>query len=157
VRAERLTPDDWRVWRDLRLEGLQDTPIGFLETYDEARVRADDEWRARIASPPRPAVHVCVYDGEVPVGIAGGFQDDAEGPVLFGVYVTPRARGDGVLAALVEAVAGWAAPDLLTLEVHEDNARAHRAYAKLGFVETGRRRPHPLDGRDLVQMQMRRP
>jgi RimJ/RimL family protein N-acetyltransferase len=153
VRVEALTPDDWRVWRDLRLEGLQDTPIAFLESYDDARARTDDEWRERIAAPPRPGLHVCAYDGDVPVGIAGVFRDEAEVPVVFGVYITPSARGKGVLAALVEAAAAWAAPDRLTLEVHEDNPRAHRAYVKLGFAETGERRPDPVAEGDLLRMR----
>ena len=134
MRVEKLEADDWRVWRDLRLEGLQDTPIGFLETYEESVRRSDEEWRARIASPPRPGIHVAAYDGDRPVGLAGGFGE--------------------VLAALVDRVAAWAAPDPLVLEVHEDNPRAHRAYLKLGFVETGEvKADGGLDGGALLQMR----
>ena len=154
MRVEKLEADDWRVWRDLRLEGLQDTPIGFLETYEESVGRSDEEWRSRIASPPRPGIHVAAYDGDRPVGIAGGFRDPGGTPILFGVYVTPTARGGEVLAALVERVAAWAAPDPLVLEVHEDNPRAHRAYVKLGFVETGEvKADGGLDGSALLRMR----
>jgi RimJ/RimL family protein N-acetyltransferase len=37
--------------------------------------------------------------------------------------------------------------------VHEENARAHAAYTKLGFVDTGERTVGGgIDGRDLVEM-----
>ncbi len=42
---------------------------------------------------------------------------------------------------MVDAAAEWArdVDDAeLALDVHEDNARALRAYARLGFVDTGR-------------------
>jgi RimJ/RimL family protein N-acetyltransferase len=152
VRVELLGVDDWRAWRDLRLEALADTPIGFAELYADAALLSDEEWRTRWT---RPGVRFLAYDGDEPVGMAGGFLDDAGRPVLFGVYVRPAVRGQGVLATLVEAVAAWAAPERLVLDVHEDNERAHRAYLKLGFVDTGERTVGGgIDGRDLLGMRL---
>jgi GNAT superfamily N-acetyltransferase len=78
--------------------------------------------------------------------------------VVFAVYVTPARRGTGVLAALVEAVAGWSRdcsrPELM-LEVVVGNERAVRAYERLGFADTGVRVPHPVVPA-LTELQMRR-
>lgn len=151
MRVELLSAADWRAWRDLRLEGLQDTPIGFMETYADALLVADEEWQERLS---RPGARFLAYDGDDPVGMAGGFRNEAGEPVLFGVYVRPSARGRGVLAGLVDAVAAWAAPDPLVLDVHEDNGRAHAAYLKLGFVETGgREEGGGIDGGALIRMR----
>ena len=151
VRVVVVGPDDWRDWRGLRLEAIADTPIGFMETLEQASAVSDEEWRERMA---RPGVRLLAYDGERAVGMAGGFRDEAGTPVLFAVYVTPTARGGEVLRLLVDAVAAWAAPDPLRLDVHVDNGRAHRAYLKLGFVETGETTPGGgIDGRDLVRMR----
>jgi len=145
-----MTPDDWRTWRDLRLEGLQDTPIGFGRTYEEERHLTEQQWRAGGA---RPGVRFLAYDGDEAVGIAGGFLDEQGAPILFAVYVRPEHRGGEVLAALVAAVQEWA-PAPLTLDVHEDNHRARRAYEKLGFVLTGEvARGEGIDGRDLQRMR----
>jgi RimJ/RimL family protein N-acetyltransferase len=150
MRVEAMRPDDWRTWRDLRLEALQDTPIGFGRTYEEERRFTEEQWRA---GGPRPGQRFIAYDGDEPVGIAGGFLDEDDQPVLFGVYVRPGHRGGGVLPALVTAVQGWA-PAPLVLHVHEDNHRARRAYEKLGFVLTGEISPgEGIDGRDLQQMR----
>jgi RimJ/RimL family protein N-acetyltransferase len=86
--------------------------------------------------------------------MAGGFRREDGVPVLFGVYVRPAARGSGALEALVDAVSDWAAPDPLTLHVHVDNARAHAAYLRLGFQETGERMvAGGIDGQDLLEMR----
>ena len=96
----------------------------------------------------------CLAYGESgPLGMAGGFRRETGEPVLFGVYVRPTARGQGVLAALVDEVVAWAAPDPLVLDVHVDNHRAHRAYLKLGFLETGGTLGGGIDGRDLLEMR----
>ena len=152
VRVDVLGPDDWEAWRDLRLEGLADTPIGFGELYADAVALSDEEWRTRWT---RPGMRCIAYDESGPVGMAGGFRRETGEPVLFGVYVRPAARGRGVLAALVDEVVAWAAPDPLVLDVHEDNHRAHAAYLKLGFVATGVvTAGGGIDGRDLLEMRL---
>ncbi|MCW2615449.1 MAG: ribosomal-protein-alanine acetyltransferase [Frankiales bacterium] len=68
----------------------------------------------------------------------------------------PGRPRSGLLRRLVEPCAGWAreqGADRLLLEVHEDNAVALAAYLRLGFVETGERRPYPL-GPDRDELVM---
>jgi ribosomal protein S18 acetylase RimI-like enzyme len=76
---------------------------------------------------------------------------------LAAVYVAPAYRGVGLLTELAERCIGWAreqGADVLRLEVHESNARARAAYARLGFTETGDRQPYPLDpGGDELMME----
>jgi RimJ/RimL family protein N-acetyltransferase len=154
VRVEQVCEEDWRAWRDLRLEALADTPIGFGELYADAVLRSDEEWERRLNAPTHPGVRFLAYEGDEAVGMAGGFVNDDAVPVLFGVYVRPAARGGVVLGALVAAVTSWAAPEPLVLDVHVDNARARRAYEKLGFVLTGDTTPGGgIDGRDLQRMR----
>ena len=142
---------DWRVWRPLRLEALADTPIGFGELHADAVALPDAEWEARWA---RPGLRLVAYDEGEPLGMAGGFRRDGGTPVLFGVYVRPAARGRGVLAALVDRVEQWCAPEPLVLDVHVDNGRARSAYRRLGFVETGGVTVGGgIDGRDLLEMR----
>ena len=58
-----------------------------------------------------------------------------------GVYVDPSRRGQGLaaagMAAVVEQVLADVAP-VVSLYVNEHNTPARRAYARCGFVETGR-------------------
>ena len=151
VRVVVVTADDWRVWRDLRLEGLLDTPIGFGRLHAEEALFTEADWREGIE---RPGRRILAYDEDRAIGMAGGFvrAEDAR-PTLFAVYVTPSARGQGVLTALVDDISGWCAPQPLRLDVHVDNHRAHAAYVKLGFVDTGViTEGGGIDGRDLLAM-----
>jgi GNAT superfamily N-acetyltransferase len=63
--------------------------------------------------------------------------------------VSPAHRGTGVLAGLVDAVAAWSRAHgrpMLELDVVTTNGRAARAYAKLGFQNTGGPIAHPTIG-----------
>lgn len=148
LRVGSAGPEDWADWRALRLEALGDTPIGFLQTVEQALAMDEPAWRRRMADVP---CNVLVRQDGRPVAMASGKRYDGTA-LLMAVYVTPDARGHGLLGLLVEAVAAWAGGPL-ALEVHEDNARAITAYGRLGFVDTGERRPYPLGpDRDEIVM-----
>jgi RimJ/RimL family protein N-acetyltransferase len=141
----------WQDWKPVRLEALADTPIGFGELHADALALDDEQWEQRWT---RPGLRLLARDehGE-PLGMAGGFRDPEGRPVLFAVFVRPAVRGQGVLEALVDAVQAWCAPEVLHLAVHQDNHRAHAAYLRLGFADTGEVRVgEGIDGRDLVGM-----
>jgi ribosomal protein S18 acetylase RimI-like enzyme len=64
------------------------------------------------------------------------------------MWVNPAARGRGVGAALIDAVAGWAGSRDCTsvhLWVTETNPHATRLYERFGFTPTGERQPLPSD------------
>ena len=101
------------------------------------------------------------WEGGLVVATAVGYRDPDLGERVAGlvaVYVTPARRGHGLLGRLVDQVADWARSQgavELRLLVHETNAPARAAYARLGFAETGHREPYPLDpGTDEVQMAL---
>jgi ribosomal protein S18 acetylase RimI-like enzyme len=152
VEIRRVRPEDWRDLRALRLEALEDTPMGFLETLADARAKPDEDWQARAARGAadgdglRDSFQVMAWDAGRPVANCVCFlRDDAAW--LAAVYVTPDHRGQGLLDELAERCAAWGRErgmGLLRLEVHEDNARAQAAYARLGFRDTGGRAPYPL-------------
>ncbi|WP_235940716.1 GNAT family N-acetyltransferase [Paramicrobacterium fandaimingii] len=148
----RTTEDDWCEVRDLRLEMIRDTPIGFAETLETALSHGEDDWRMNAQrGMAAHGIKLAAIDGSGRwVGTMGGFVPDHETtPVLVGVYVTPRHRGRraGVTDGLLEAIEEWARTESnrLLLHVHEDNARARIAYERRGFVLTGHTVPYNLD------------
>ncbi|MGV8913113.1 MAG: GNAT family N-acetyltransferase [Rhodoglobus sp.] len=159
----RTDAADWREVRDLRLEMLADTPIGFAERLESARSNTEAEWRLRAARGQNPlgtAIAAITTDGGW-VGTMGGYIPDARtGPLLVGVYVTPDFRGwkAGVTDALLTAVEDWARTygTTVTLHVHEANSRARRAYEKRGFTATGHSGPYYLDP-TAQELEMRKP
>jgi GNAT superfamily N-acetyltransferase len=137
VRAPR--PDEWELWKELRLRALRDTPLAFLETIERAEAHPDAVWISRVApSEVRDAV-VAVADDGTWVGQMVLLRDPPP-PTLVGVFVDPRHRGDGTARLLLEALVGRAratGASAMRLQVGETNDRARRFYERMGFVATG--------------------
>lgn len=150
VVVRRVAATDVAEARAIRLEMLTDSPEAFLETAAQFAARPVADIAARVAARATGEVSaqfVAVHGGRF-VGSATAVADpeDPGEAGLFAVYVTPAHRGTGVLAALVDAAAGWARArgcTMMRLEVVTGNDRAVRAYEKVGFVLTDEVLPHP--------------
>lgn len=136
-----LTPDDWTIWRELRLAALAEAPHAFGSRLADWQGEGDQEerWRARLGIPGSYHV-VAVLDGH-PVGMASGVPTTDEAVVeLISMWVAPTARGRHVGDDLVCAVAGWArqvGARELRLSVMAGNAAASALYQRNGFAYTG--------------------
>lgn len=150
VRIRRVTPAEWREYREIRLRMLADTPMAYGETVASASTLPDDEWRRRAERGEEPGnvTLVAVDDAGVWVGMMRGQVSAEHGPMLAGVFVDPSVRGSasGVADALLDGIVSWAGAEgtTLALEVHAENERAIRFYARRGFAATGRTQPFPL-------------
>lgn len=150
VTIRRVTAADGGRSRALRLEMLADSPLAFITTLAQAAEAPHAEFARRCANAATGddvAQFVAETGGRL-VGQAIGMSMPGapDRTLLVAVYVSPSHRGQGVLEALVETVAAWSREcgrRLLDLEVVTGNARAIRAYARLGFAPVGRTVPHP--------------
>lgn len=136
VRA--LTPDDWPLWRDLRLAALAEAPDAFGSTLAEWTGEGDREerWRARLSI---PGAHEVIVDLDgVPVGMVSGVPtEDAAVVELISMWVSPAGRGRGVGDRLIEAVEDWGrerGATTLRLSVMHDNPNAIALYERHGFA-----------------------
>lgn len=138
--------DQWQVARELRLAALADTPDAFGATLAETEARPPDAWRDWVA---RPGVAVLLAHLEVgealrPAGmvvVAPAHDHDADTCGLYGVWVAPWARGEGVSDALVEAAMAQGSEDghrRMVLDVGDHNQPAIALYTRHGFAPTGR-------------------
>lgn len=133
-----LTPDDWRLWRDLRLAALAEAPEAFGATLAEWSGDGDREerWRARL-SIPGGRDFVVLLAGTA-VGMVSGVPTPDDGTVeLISMWVSPAGRGRGVGDRLVEAVVQWAVEQgarTLRLSVMQDNPQAIALYERNGFA-----------------------
>lgn len=139
IQVRRLTDQDAKAYRDIRLEALESYPEAFQSTYETA---VDLPLEAY-------AVRIQMY------ALFGGFQDDAlqgflgfsplRNPkiahkgILWGMYVRKAARGRGVAEAMVNAALDHAKGHVeqVLISVITDNERARRFYQKMGFQQYG--------------------
>jgi ribosomal protein S18 acetylase RimI-like enzyme len=142
IEMRLVGPEDWRVWRELRLAALAEAPDAFGSRLADWQGEGDREerWRARLAVPGSRSF-VALRLGE-PVGMVGGVPGETDGVVeLVSMWVGREARGLGVGDRLVGAVAEWAAQvgaEALELAVRPGNERAIALYRRNGFTDTGR-------------------
>jgi GNAT superfamily N-acetyltransferase len=131
-------PDDAVSLKAIRLEALADTPEAYGSTYEEVSAWPDERWLA-VAGQWRYVLGA--LDAAVAGLARGGFNDQRPGTHwLYGMYVSPGARGTGLAHLLVERVGEWAKGDGATdlyLHVGESVARARAFYAREGFMNSG--------------------
>lgn len=130
--------------RELRLRALSEAPAAFGAAPVQEAEHDDDHWEQLAEAGDEAAVYVAT-DGEEWVGMAAGRWFDRERAIaqLWGMWVDPARRGEGIGARLVDAVRGWARQHearFVRLGVIEGSA-AIGLYERLGFVDTGERRP----------------
>lgn len=155
VEIRRIRASEWRAYRELRLEALKDSPLAFVEQYDDSLTKPDRFWQDRVeraATDPASATFVAAR-GEKFVAKATGIveQDvtDHVSAIIVGVYASPECRGTGIAEAVLTAVVRWAREDChagrIRLHVLDTNDRAAAFYRRIGFVPTGETIAYPPD------------
>ncbi|MFV0463404.1 MAG: GNAT family N-acetyltransferase [Nostocoides sp.] len=146
-----LTEDDWATYRDARLEALRESPEAFVADLVTESGLPESEWRDRMARSHR----MLAEEGAGRhLGVVSLREGTAEGDThadLFGLWVTPPARGTGIATGLVRAAAVKAHEDgmtHLTYWVGTDNGRAVAFASGFGFRPTDNRRPMRVKSRD---------
>jgi RimJ/RimL family protein N-acetyltransferase len=133
-----LTADDAALYREVRLEGLQNHPEAFTSTYERESAQPLSFFADRIVS----STVFGGFRGEMLVGVAGFARQPgkhAHKGTLWGMYVRLAARQSGLGQRLIEAVLNLARSQVeqIQLVVVADNQPARRLYARLGFEEYG--------------------
>jgi len=135
----RLDPADAEDFRAIRLKALLTAAEAFGSAHAVEAAGPLADFADRLAS---TAVFGAYRGGRI-VGTAGFKQEagprDSHKGFVWGFFVEPEARGQGVGAALMEALMAHAASvvEQLTLAVVSSNAAAIALYEKCGFRSYG--------------------
>jgi ribosomal protein S18 acetylase RimI-like enzyme len=148
--------DEWQAHRAIRLRALGSDPDAFGETLTHALTEDDAAWQRRAARLDGMAFVAVADDGRF-VGMANGgpAPDHPEFAAIYGMWVAPEARRQGVGGALLEAVEGWAREagyDHIGLGVTTTNEAAIRLYASKGYRELGQQMPLRDDDDMVIQL-----
>ncbi len=161
-----MTVADAAAFWALRLEALRESPEAFGSAYEESVVRplGEAEERLRSLSPHEGSfVLAAVAESGALLGMLGVRREEGmkvrHRAYVWGVYVRPEARGQGVARALLERALAQAraVPGLeqLHLAVVSENAAAMALYTSLGFTRYGvEPRALSVNGRYLDEVMM---
>ncbi|MEC3975587.1 GNAT family N-acetyltransferase [Amycolatopsis sp. H20-H5] len=135
IEVRRLTSVDRDLLRELRRRAVTESPEAFNTTVADESVLTASDWDARMLE----TAYFAGFDGEVPVGLAGGRVNAADWD-LVSMWVASEARGTGLVDQLIGAVCAAAAAagaERVGLRVVVGNVRALRVYERWGFVPEG--------------------
>jgi ribosomal protein S18 acetylase RimI-like enzyme len=139
AQIRRLMPADARLYREIRLEALQQAPQAFGSSFEQECSWSLTQFEETLT---KADVFGAFRETDL-LGIAGyrrqaGAKQAHKG-LLWGMYVRSIARGTGVAKHLVEAVLEHAREqvELIQLTVVSENEAAQRLYRSCGFVAYG--------------------
>ena len=138
----QLSPERWQEYKAIRIKALNDNPFAF-DTSPEEEDFSDEEWEKKMKEPNEFKVFAedngrLVGKMEVEWDTRQKICHNAE---VYGVYVDPKYRGQGLGKMLMEEVERVAKEHGITrlwLDVVVTQEPAMALYRKLGFREIGR-------------------
>ncbi len=158
INVRPLHEDDWQDYRSVRLAALRESPEAFAATLEEEEAFGEELWRERM----RRSARLIAERAGQEVGVASvgrAESDEGEAGELFGLWVSPEARGSGVATRLVRESAQLAAArgqSHLVYWVGTENGRAVAFASGMGFRPTDHRRPMGVvseeDGEEEIAM-----
>ena len=136
----RLVESDADQFQALRLRGLAEEQIAFASSYEEEVDRLIADVQAQLAFTDSGAIFGG-FDEDRLVGVVGLQRESmkklAHKGYIWGMYISPEARGNNSGTQLLEAALAYAWSDLalaqVNLGVHTENAAAIKVYTSLGF------------------------
>ncbi len=143
MRTRILTVADVPAFTTLRREALRDSPWAFAASEDSDVGVNAELMTQRIAEPGQAIVGA--FDADRLIGMAGMVRNRhgkmAHRANIWGVYVTPSARGRGVAEAIIRDLLTiartWPGLDSVSLQVSTRAEGAKRLYERLGFKQWG--------------------
>ena len=153
IHVQRITAEDWALYRSIRLASLKEAPYAFLSTYEDSVKRSDESWSAQASEASvgsDKGIFFAHSDNNI-VGLCATYRcaDNLNAAELAQVWVSPDSRSKGVALVMIKEVLEWLRSNKYykcTLEVGHANSNAIRLYQILGFKECFR-------SKELIEME----
>ncbi len=148
-----LKPEDWEIFRDLRIRAVRENPGYFLETVESAESHDESHWRETLDGQGKQVFGL--FDGKRAIGLTAIFtwREDPIGrtAVLAMSHIDPDYRGRGLSHLLYESRITWAKTqpqlDKIVVSHREGNEASRHANQAFGFVHYDTKETDWPDGR----------
>ncbi len=144
IQIIKLKPEEWPLYRQIRLEALLNDPQAFGPAYADSLHYPDTFWQGRLqdAQAGERSWLLFAREDDRLVGMIGAFRPEESNEVhIVAVYVSPDKRGQGIGNALMDAilagVSHLAAVQKAVLGVNKTQVAAVALYQRFGFQVVG--------------------
>lgn len=154
VEIVKLSPDDWREYKRIRLEALELEPQAFGTTYDEASSKPDEYWRNKLSTIADNIFVFARVGGEI-VGTVGAYFEDGQATIV-GLYLRKEFRGMGLGKKLVQEIIKEIQVrgiGKVKLDVRPTQKTARALYQSLGFTYASEKETKHQDG-EIPELRM---
>lgn len=158
-----LTPNDWRVLREIRLTALSESPEMFLSIYEQEEDYDESKWQSEFTRGDWYVGMVASESPDKPVSVLGITREPgtpAHRCFLEYLWVAPGFRRRGVAFAMIAHVLRQlhsVGVRTVFLWVLDGNDNATRLYKRIGFVGCNYSQPlaaRPGRSEELMQMSL---
>jgi len=140
IAVRALRPDEWEIFRAIRLKALKAHPGVFLHPYENAVMQGEAYWREMLKGGDKEVFGL--FDGVELCGIASVFtwrEDPSRETGVFAMdYIDEAHRGRGLMKLLYRARIDWALMQKqfrsLVISHRVGNEASRRAMVAAGFV-----------------------
>ena len=133
-----FSPDEWELYRAVRLQALQSDSSAFRATYEEESLYPEQKWRDGLSS-QYSAVFGVFYEGDV-IGMTAAAvrQSDPTMASLWGSWLEKDWRGKGLSEKMYKTRIDWikkhSSVQTVFVQHYEGNSASRKAILKCGFI-----------------------
>ncbi len=137
---KKLRPEDFEIWKSVRLEALKNSPESFASSYEEESSGSDSDFKKNLIQSDVFGVFI----GYSLVACAGFYSLNSlktkHRGVIWGLYTQLEYRGQGIASALIQTIIHHARSRVIQLHLTcvTSNLAAVAFYQKQGFSIYGR-------------------
>ena len=147
ITIRQLRPEEWEVYRGMRLTMIKMHPRFFGESYTDSVTWGPEVWQERL----RQNAIFGVFDGDTPVGLTAiGLREEGKAAYLYHHFLLPAYRGRGLSRLLYAAPLAWAREqeglERLVVDHEENNAASEHLIRAHGFTFTHKKADVYPDG-----------
>ena len=150
-----LSPEQWKIFKEIRLEALRNSPNSFGSSYEIEFFFTQNDWVNKLRNTKNLHL-VALSENFKPVGliILKPFKEQVG---IFAMYVNPTFRGRGIASELIHAAIEYAIKNKnseIILDVYDQNSSAIELYKRKGFIFTGVKSTLPYPRKHIIKHQM---
>ena len=140
IQIVKLMPEEWQLYKQIRLEALLMEPQAFSSRYENTLKKPDSDWQEGLIEVQAGEKSWLLFakENDSIIGMIGAYRSEiADVVVIVAVYVKKDKRGKGVATALMKAILAEVGRKGIfrkaQLTVNTDQLSAVALYRHFGF------------------------